>query len=131
MVEIGARIAAARRTATLRIQRDIFLGEFRIAQVQRPVAGEGLPVAPRPGGQDAAEHIAPAYSRPDDIVRLAHAHQVARTVPRQMRGGRFESFEHCCLAFADGQPAYGVAIEADRAEALGRPGTQMWVDATL
>src|SRR3546814_6483166 len=44
---------------TVGIERRLILGEFGVADVDRPVAGKRLPVAARPRRQYAIEHVDP------------------------------------------------------------------------
>ena len=85
----------------------------RVAQIERPVPGEGLAVAARARRQHAIEHVDAAQHRAHDIVRLAHAHQIVRSVGGQMRHRRVERVEHRGLAFTDRKTADRITVEAD------------------
>jgi hypothetical protein len=102
-----------------------------VAHVDRAAAGEGLAGAAGPGGQHAVEHVDAAAHGPDQVGRLAHAHEVARPVLGQRPGGDVEGGEHPLLPLAHRQPADGVALEADVGEGGGGFGTEVGVDAAL
>ena len=118
MMQIGAAEIAAGGAAAAGIERRGIVGISRIAQIERPIPGESLAVAARARGQHAIEHVDAAQHRADDIVRLAHAHQIARPVGRQMRHGRVQRLEHRGLAFAHREPAHRITVKADLDAAL-------------
>src|SRR3546814_9515735 len=75
--------------------------------------------------QHAVEHVDAAPDRADDVGGLADAHEVARPLGRQVRHRHVERLEHRRLAFADGEPADRVAVEADLLQRLGRALAQL------
>ena len=120
MVQIGAAVARAGRAAARRVQRRGIVGEARVAQVEHAARGVGARGAAGARRDHAVEHVDAALHRADDVVRRAHAHQVARRIRRQVRHGRIEHREGGGLAFADRQPADRIAVEADVAAARAR-----------
>ena len=80
MMQIGAAELAAGRAAARRIERRRVFRMPRILEIERAVPGECLTVAARAGRQHAIEHVHAAQHRADDIVRLADAHEIARTI---------------------------------------------------
>src|SRR3546814_6947888 len=63
VMQIGARPGRADGAGTVGIERRLILREFGVADVDRPVARERLPVAARPRRQYAIEHVDPARDR--------------------------------------------------------------------
>ena len=113
VVEIGAAVVAAGIARATLVQRGQILGVFCVAQIERAVPGEGLAVAARAAGQDAIEHIDPALDRADQVIGLAHSHQIARLVRGQLPRREVEAGEHRLLPLPDRESADGIAIEAD------------------
>ena len=87
-----------------------------------PMPGKHLPRAPRAAGQHAVHHVDAPRHGTDDIVRLAHAHQVARLVLGQHVGRVIETSEHRLLPLAHGQTPDGIAVKTDLAQRLGASG---------
>src|SRR3546814_7473899 len=89
-MEIGPAPAVADRTAAIGIERRLILGKAGVADIDRAGARERLSGAARSRRQHAVEHVdAPAHSL-DDIIGLAYAHQIARTIMRQHRHREFK-----------------------------------------
>ena len=65
------------------------------------------------GGHDAVEHIDPLRHRVNDVLRRAHAHQVARLVFRQLVAAVGDNLAHFLLRLTHRKPAQGVAVEAE------------------
>src|SRR3546814_6057489 len=93
MMQVSAAPGPAYGAAAPFIERPLVLGKAGIADVQRPVPGKGLPVAPAARRQHAIEHVDPAFDRTDNVVRLAHAHQVTGLVGGQHVGREIERSE--------------------------------------
>ena len=74
MMNVRARIVAARGAVALRINRRIVLLVTRVAHIQNAVARESLRRSARTRRHDAVEHINAAQNRPDDVVRTPDAH---------------------------------------------------------
>src|SRR6056297_3027105 len=91
----------------------------RVLEVDLPPARPRLPRPARARGQHAIHHVHAALDRADDIVGLAHPHQVARLVFWQHFWSVIQTFQHGLLSFSNRQPANGIAVEADRAQRLG------------
>ena len=130
VVQIGLRILR-RRPVDGRVQRVLILGEAGVLQVQRAIPGPGLAVASGAGRQDAVEHVHAAIDRLDQIDRLAHAHQIAGAVLGQELGRVIQHLAHGLMAFAHGQAADGVAVEADFLKLFGRLTAQVFEGRTL
>src|SRR3546814_2830389 len=79
VMQIGARPGRADGAGTVGIERRLILGEFGVANIDRPVAGKRLPVAARPRRQYAIEHVDPARDRADQIVGFADARSEEHT----------------------------------------------------
>src|SRR3546814_3517190 len=72
MMKIGARPGHADRAIARCVERSLILGMFRVADVDRPIPGEGLLVAARSRRQHAIEHVDPARDRADQNVGFPH-----------------------------------------------------------
>src|SRR3546814_5271192 len=92
---------------------DVCSSDLGIADVQRSAPGKGLPVASAARRQHAIEHVDPAFDRTDNVVRLAHAHQVTGLVGGQHVRREIQRGEHCLLPLAHCKAADSIAIEAD------------------
>ena len=124
VVQIGLGILR-RRPVDGGIERILVLGEAGVLQVQRAVPGPGLAVAAGAGRQDAVEHVHAAIHRLDQVDRLAHPHQIAGTVGGQHLGGVVQHLAHGLVAFAHGQTADRVAVEADLTQLVRRLATKV------
>ena len=102
-----------------------------VAQVELAAACEGLRRAAGARGHDAIEHVDAALYGAHDVSGTAHSHQIARLVGRQHRHRAIERGEHHLLAFADGQAADRVAVEADTRQRLDAFLAQGREDAAL
>ena len=81
---------------------------------ERPLSREALAVAGVPRGQHAVEEIHALADRFDQILWLAHAHEIAWLRRRQARCDARRQCVHERLGLADGHSADGVAVEAQR-----------------
>src|SRR5690242_5504658 len=131
MMQIGAAEFPACRTATCLVQLRLILGVTGIPEIERARSRKGLPVSTRSGWKNTIEHVDPAKHGTGDVVRFADAHQVAWTGHRKVRNRRIEDIEHCRLAFADGKPAHGIAVEPDLAERIDGAAAQRRIDPSL
>ena len=119
VVQIGAAMVAAGGAGTVFVDRPGIIAVPRVAQVEFAAPGEGLRRAPGARRHHAVEHVDAALHRAHDVGRPADAHQIARLVGRELWQGCVEGGEHQLLAFADGEAADRVAVEADRRQRLG------------
>ncbi|MNJ41049.1 hypothetical protein D3C77_359560 [compost metagenome] len=81
--------------------------------------------------QDAVEHVDAAPDRLDQIDRLADAHQIAGAVLGQELRRVVQDLAHGVVAFADGQAADGVAVEADLLQTFRRFAAQVLIGRAL
>ena len=95
-----------------------------ILDIDLPTPRPGLPGPPRPAGQHAIHHVHPARYRSDDIIGLAHTHQIARLVPGQHIRRVVQHAKHGLLPFTHGQPADRITIKADFNQFLRTCGTK-------
>src|SRR5579871_2813413 len=75
-----------------------------------------------PGGtgrQHAVHHVDAQTGVFDDLFRRAHSHQVAWHVFREMLQSGFDDLTGQFTGFADAEPSYGIAWEADFDSAFG------------
>ena len=72
---------------------------------------ESRPVPRQPRGNHAVEDVHAAADALDQIIRLANAHQIARSVARQTWQRIIKRLVHFRLSLADSQPADGVTLE--------------------
>src|SRR3546814_15478486 len=90
MMKIGARPGRADRAIARCVERSLILGMFRVADVDRPVPGEGLAVAARTRRQHAIERFDPARDRGDQIDGLDDAQPTPRIVGGKLRGTKID-----------------------------------------
>src|SRR2546426_1689255 len=83
VAEIRARKSPARVAATPLLERPGVTGVLRMLDHERAIGGEALAVAGVPRGQHAIEEIHALADRLDQILGLAHAHEIARLRHRQ------------------------------------------------
>ena len=79
----------------------------------------------------AVEHVHTASHTLDQILRLAHAHQIARLVGRHLRRQEVQHTDHLFLRFAHREAANCQAVEADLAKPFQRTHAQRLVHAAL
>ena len=125
VVQVGAAEAAAGRAGAIRIERPVRFGMAGVADVQLAAGHEGLARASGAGRQHAIEHIDAPGDGADDVRRPPDAHQIARFIVRQGRRCDVQRLEHRLLAFADRQPADGIALETDAGQRQRRFGAQI------
>ena len=100
--------------------------------VQPPVAREHGAVAPHPRRRHAVEQVHAAAHALHEILREAHAHQVAWAVFRKHLVHVLEDAVHVGLGLAHGQSADAEALPvAHVADGRGRLSAQVGVDAAL
>ncbi len=90
-----------------------------------------MAVARVAGRHHAIEHVHAARDRFDQVLRPAHAHQVAGAVFWQLRAC---VFEHCVafgLGLTDRQATDRIAVKTNRFQSLRRLGPQVVVHTAL
>src|SRR4029450_174984 len=122
MMQIGAAVMAAGGTRALLVDRPVIVAMAGVAQIELTAARKSLRRAAATRRQHAVEHVDAAFHGADDISRPSHAHQVARPVGGQHGRCHIKDTEHGLLAFADGQPAHGIAVEAAAGQRLAGSG---------
>jgi len=80
VMQIGAAELTAGRAAASGVERFRVFGVPGILEIERAVPGKGLAVSTRSGRQHAVEHIHAPQDGANNVIRLADAHQVPRTV---------------------------------------------------
>ncbi len=91
----------------------------------------GMAVAAGARRVHAVEHVDAALDAAEDVVGLAHPHQVARLVGGQLWGDLGQYPEHGLLRLAHRETTDRVAIKADGLQPSRRSGTQFRIVATL
>ena len=109
----------------------MILRKFGVADVDRALVGESLPVAARPRWQNAIEHINAALDRADQIVGLADTHQITRLVGGELIGCIIKATQHRLLPFANGQSAHSIAVKADVDQRISRALAQFFIERAL
>ncbi len=104
---------------------------FRVADAQGAAAREQEAVARIAGRHHAVEQIHPAAYRGDDVLRAAHAHEVAWPLARQQGIEHVEHRIALGLGLADREAADRVAVETDADEAVQRTLAQFRIHAAL
>ena len=82
-------------------------------------------------GHHTIEHIDALRNGINNVLRRAHAHQIARLFGRQQRAAVLYYFAHLVFGFANGETAECIAIEAKLNEPRERFLAQVAVHATL
>ena len=131
MVQIGARIIAAGRAATGLVQGPRVILVTRIFNVYHTPAGEDLPCATGPAGQNTIHHINAAFHGAHDIIRLANTHQISRLVLGQLIGRKIEHLEHGLLPLTHRQTANRVAFKTNGLERIGTFAAQLLIQTAL
>src|SRR3546814_3974015 len=80
VVHIGTAVGPAGRTGAAFVDRAAIFRMAGIAQVERTIPGKGLSVTTGARRQDAIEHVDSALDCANQIIGLAHAHEIARAV---------------------------------------------------
>src|SRR3954447_9125842 len=119
MMHVGALELDTGGTRAVTLDRVAILREARVAQVQWTTGCERLAGAARAGRKHAVEHVDPAHDRLDDVVRLADAHEVARTLGGQHVDGVVEAAEHRFLSLSNGKATDRITVESNVEEAIG------------
>ena len=65
------------------------------------------------GGDHAVEDVHAAGDGADQVLRRAHAHQVARALPGHRGFQRFQHGQAFVLRFTHGQSAHRIPVETD------------------
>ena len=110
--------------------REVIL-PFLVAHVDRPEAGEQLPVAPVAGRHDAIEHVDAPLNRLQDIDGRTDTHQVARLVFGQHLVDDLDHLVHLFGRLTYGEAADRVPVGPFAGHVLGRLDTKILVDTTL
>jgi len=124
--EIPARMAVAvavRRLLVVPITGVFYNNLFFVCKQQ------SMPRAT--GGKDAVEHVDSPADAADDVLRRAHAHQVAGPVFRQERGRSLDGFVHELPRLSDADAADGIPVEADGRDLLCGSPPQFRIGAAL
>ena len=131
MVEISPAVARIDERPAFGVDgREVIL-PFLVAHVDRPEAGEQLPVAPVAGGHDAIEHVDAPLDRLQDIDGRADTHQVARLVFGQYLVDDLDHLVHLFGRLTYGEAADRVPVGPFAGHLLGRLDTKILVDTTL
>ena len=92
---------------------------------------KAIALRPLRSRQHTVEQIDPAADRREQILRPADAHQIARPIGRQRRGGLVEHAIHFVRRFADAQAAHRIAGEIHRPQTLGAFQSQSRIEPAL
>ena len=131
VVQVGAREVPAGVAAAGLVQRARVGAVARVLDLHVAEAREEPAVARVAGRHDAVEHVDAGGDRVDEVLRRAHAHQVARPVRGQPRRRVGDDARHVLLGLAHRDAADGVAVEADGLQRLARFVAQVLVHAAL
>ena len=83
------------------------------------------------GRHHAVKHVDSVEDPVDEILGCSDAHQVARAVFREERGGRGKVFQHQPLGFPDAEPSDRVTVKTDCRQLLRAPPAEIGIDAAL
>src|SRR5262249_2267283 len=114
VTEIRAREPPAGVAGTIVLEWPGVARILRVLDHERPLSREALAVARVPRGQHAVEEIHALADRLDQILWLAHAHEIAWLRRWQAPFDARRQCVHERLRLADGHSADGVAVEAQR-----------------
>ena len=103
----------------------------RMTDLDHPVMGEEMAVAGIAGRHHAVEHVDATAHPFHQVLRLAHAHQVAGLVFGNARTDMLQDPVHVLLGLAHRQPADGIAIETNVEQSRQGDVTQILIDAPL
>ena len=134
VAQVGAGVFPAGGAIAFGIQRPLVPRVCRVAHHQAPAADEHGAPARVPRGQDAIHHVHTARHRLDHVDGMAHTHQVARLIARELGAVALHYLQPQPAPLAHPQPAQREAVERhvrelrEAACALGRVGPAL-VDA--
>src|SRR5439155_8044764 len=104
-------IRAAKRTATVGLERQFIIGIARLLDGNSSLGSEQQPVARGSRGQHAVHHVNAQVSVLDNLLWGTHTHQVSRLVLWKMRDRCLNSLSRERPRLTDTQPANGVPRE--------------------
>src|SRR6056297_1362999 len=116
MAEIGATMAGAGGTRTIRIERPVLAREAGVAQVQDALGGEQDAVSTVACRDHAIEEVHARRDAVEEIERPTEAHQVARSILRKRLVGDADRGAALRPGLAEAEAAVGIALELE----LGR-----------
>ena len=131
VAEIAFREVSAAVAIAAVFQRGFVVRVLGVAEAQGAGVGEGQGVAAVSRGEDAIEHVDAAFDGFEDVFGVADAHEVAGFEVGDEGSDSFDGVDHALVAFADGEPAEGVAGEVEGGEGLGGKGAGFEVGAPL
>src|SRR5262249_62255400 len=108
MMDIGPAEKTARITTTTGFDRSGISLEAGISQPQRTVMGESGRVAAVARRQDAIEHVHAARHSGQNILRPAHAHEIAGPGRWQRGDAGLQSVQHLYGCFANAEAPEGI-----------------------
>ena len=121
VTDVRAREAPAGGARAVLVERPRVAGEAGVPEVQPARPSECAAGARRAGRQDAVEHVdARARSTLEDPLRVADAHEVARSSAGSSGAAQPTASNSCLAALADREPAERVAVEVERRDLLDR-----------
>src|ERR1700692_521387 len=112
MPEVAAAEMAAGIATATRLDRIGVLLVYCIADIEHTRPREQMRIPSVPRGHHAIEHVDAAPDRFEDVLRSAHAHEVARFVRRHMRHQALEHPGTLLHGLADREAADGETLEA-------------------
>ncbi len=123
--------APAGRAAARGIERQRVVLVAGVLDLDHALAGEEHAVAGVPRRQHAVEQVHPLGHGVEDVLGIAHAHQVAGLAGGQHRRRPLDDGMALRLGLPHGHAADGVAVEVEPGEVRRRPLAQLPVDAPL
>ena len=131
MAQIGARIAAASRTLTCRVNGARVFCVTSVLDEDAAVPGEKASVAGAARWEDAIHHVDAAGNVIGDLLGASHAHEVTGLFGGKKRSDFGSDFTGDFVRFADGETADGVAGKIESDKVIGGFAAQMRVRAAL
>src|SRR6202043_2926707 len=113
MPEVAAAEMAAGVASAIRLDRIGVLLVYCIADIEHTRPREQMRIPSMPRGHHAIEHDDAAPHRFEDVLRSAHAHEIARFVRRHVRHQAVEHPDTLDGGFADREAADRKTLEAD------------------
>ena len=109
VAEVGPGEVPAGVAAAGLVKRPPVAGVLEVFDGHPTPAREEGPVSRVPGGEDAIEEIDPPLHSFEDVLYIAHPHEIAGLVPGEKGVSVFQDFEELSLGLPDAQASVRVA----------------------
>ena len=111
VVQVGAAVTGANIATALRVQGLFAVAMFGVAYFDIAPGGEKVSVAPVARRHNAVKQVYAPQDAFHQILRRAHAHEVAGLVDGQQPRRALQGRQHHVGRLADGQAPNGVAVK--------------------